>query len=108
MAVDNVFTSMESAGKTLVNDTSMAASVMVAHKYGQDAGQAVRGVGDSVHNAALVYIDVRGVSRRALIKSAGKGAVFGHKQQPGSAAGGSGRASPAASPSLPSAAPPKN
>lgn len=103
MAVDNVFTSMEQAGKTLVNDTSMAASVMAAHKYGPEAGQAVRGVGDSVHNAALVYIDVRGVSRRALIKSAGKGAAFGRKQPT------SGTASPAAaSPSISTAVPPKN
>lgn len=101
MAADNVFTSVEQAGKTLINDTSMATSVMVAHKYGQDAGQAVRGVGDSVHNAALVYIDVRGISRRALIKSAGKGALFGNKQS------GSGSPSLNASPTPPPALPPK-
>ncbi|TIB31082.1 hypothetical protein E3P86_03387 [Wallemia ichthyophaga] len=97
-AVDNVFTSVEEASRTFVSDASMAGSVMAAHKYGPDAGKAVRGVGDSVHNAAIVYIDVKGVSRKALIKSAGKGAVFGGKQS----AAPANTADPSPSPSLPS------
>lgn len=35
-------------------------------------GDATRTVGNSARNVGLVYIDVRGVGRRALLKKAGK------------------------------------
>ena len=48
---------------------------MNRHKYGPDAGHATALLGGSVRNVAVVYIDVRGVGRRALLKSSAKGFV---------------------------------
>lgn len=45
------------------------------HKYGAEAGQATALLGGSVRNVAVVYIDVRGVGRRALLQSSAKGFV---------------------------------
>lgn len=45
------------------------------HKYGPDAGHATALIGGSVRNVAVVYIDVRGVGRRALLKSTAKGFI---------------------------------
>ncbi len=46
-----------------------------SHKYGPEAGHATALLGGSVRNVAVVYIDVRGVGRRALLKSSAKGFV---------------------------------
>ena len=46
-----------------------------SHKYGPEAGHATALLGGSVRNVAVVYIDVRGVGRRALLKSTAKGFV---------------------------------
>jgi spartin len=43
------------------------------HKYGPEAERAAQLLGGSVHNVALVYVDVRGVGRKTLIKSGKKG-----------------------------------
>ena len=52
-----------------------SASLINRHKYGPDAGHATALLGGSVRNVAVVYIDVRGVGRRALLKSSAKGFV---------------------------------
>lgn len=44
-------------------------------RYGQDMGDASRIGGQLAQNVALVYIDIRGVGRRALLKRAGKAVV---------------------------------
>ena len=46
-----------------------------SHKYGPEAGHATALLGGSVRNVAVVYIDVRGVGRKALLKSTAKGFV---------------------------------
>lgn len=46
-----------------------------SHKFGPDAGHATALLGGSVRNVAVVYIDVRGVGRRALLKGTAKGFV---------------------------------
>jgi spartin len=59
----------------LINNGTVAASTAAGHKYGAEAGQATALLGGSVRNVAVVYIDVRGVGRRALLKSSAKGFV---------------------------------
>ncbi len=46
-----------------------------SHKYGPEAAQATQLLGGSVRNVALVYVDVRGIGRQALLKSTAKGFV---------------------------------
>lgn len=48
---------------------------MIRHKYGPEAGHATALLGGSVRNVAVVYIDVRGVGRKALLKGTAKGFV---------------------------------
>jgi len=45
---------------------------MLIIRYGQEAGNISRMTGKSVTNVGLVYIDVKGVGRRALLTRAGK------------------------------------
>ncbi|KAF2150786.1 hypothetical protein K461DRAFT_259353 [Myriangium duriaei CBS 260.36] len=65
------------SGKTLLEQSASAASTVVGHKYGKEAGSVAGGLAGGVKNVGLVYIDVTGVTRRALVKSVAKGMVVG-------------------------------
>ncbi|WVF71404.1 hypothetical protein IAT40_006208 [Kwoniella sp. CBS 6097] len=75
LAGEVVLTSLEATAHDLINNGTIAASSAAGHKYGPDAGQATALVGGSVKNVAVVYIDVAGVGRRAILKSTAKGVV---------------------------------
>lgn len=75
IAIDAVLTATETAANRLVESGTAAASSAVGHKYGEDAAQATALVGGTVRNVVLVYIDIRGVGRRSLLKRVTKGYV---------------------------------
>ncbi|KAK3319370.1 senescence-associated protein-domain-containing protein [Apodospora peruviana] len=77
MAFSTVMDGVEQAGRHLLASTSDAASTVVEHKWGPEAGDLSRNIGGGVKNVGLVYIDVTGVSRRAILKSVAKGMVVG-------------------------------
>ncbi|KAK3390271.1 senescence-associated protein-domain-containing protein [Podospora didyma] len=77
MAFSTVMDGVEEAGRHLLSSTSEAATTVVEHKWGPEAGDVSRSIGGGVKNVGLVYIDVTGVSRRAVLKSVAKGMVVG-------------------------------
>lgn len=77
MAFSTVADGLEQAGRTLLESTSNAATTVVGHKWGPEAGDVTRSLGGGMKNVGLVYIDVTGVSRRAILKSVAKGMVVG-------------------------------
>ncbi|KAL7925666.1 senescence-associated domain-containing protein [Trichoderma austrokoningii] len=77
MAFNTVVDGMEHAGKTLLSGTTSSVSTMVGHRWGPEAGEMSRNLGGGFKNVGLVYIDVTGVSRRAILKSVAKGMVVG-------------------------------
>jgi spartin len=56
---------------------SQAASAVIGHRYGDEAGAVAHNLTGGIKNVGLVYIDATGVSRRALLKSVAKGMVVG-------------------------------
>ncbi|KAK2614284.1 hypothetical protein N8I77_001129 [Diaporthe amygdali] len=77
MAFSTVADGIEQAGRTLLESSSNAATTVVGHRWGPEAGELSRSLGGGVKNVGLVYIDVTGVSRRAILKSVAKGMVVG-------------------------------
>jgi len=65
------------SGKHLLTSSGGAATAVVGYRYGDDARKVASELTRSVTNVGLVYIDVTGVSRRAVIKSVAKGMVVG-------------------------------
>jgi len=65
------------SGKALLEQGGAAATTVVGHRYGEEAGSITSSLAGGVKNVGLVYIDVTGVSRRAVIKSVAKGMVVG-------------------------------
>ena len=80
-STDLLLTTIEHSAYHLISNGTQNASRAMGHKYGPDASQAAFQVGDSARNVSMVYIDVRGVGRRALLRKAGRRIVFGSKRQ---------------------------
>lgn len=77
MAFSTIADGIDQAGRQLLASTSTAATTVVGHKYGPEAGEISRSIGGGFKNVGLVYIDAAGVSRKAIIKSVAKGMVVG-------------------------------
>lgn len=75
LSTDMLLSTIENSASTLASTGMSSLSTTLGHKYGADAGEATKLVGEAVRNVGLVYVDVRGVGRKALIKGAGKGYV---------------------------------
>ena len=77
IAFSTIADGIDQAGRNLLGSGSVAATTVVSHKYGKEAGNVAQGLAGGVKNVGLVYIDAMGVSRRAVIKSVAKGMVVG-------------------------------
>ncbi|KAI5868593.1 senescence-associated protein-domain-containing protein [Durotheca rogersii] len=77
MAFTTVADGIDHATRNLLTSASSSATNMVTHRWGSEAGELSKHLGGSVKNVGLVYIDVTGVSRKAIIKAVGKGMVVG-------------------------------
>ncbi|KAI9684141.1 MAG: hypothetical protein M1829_003411 [Trizodia sp. TS-e1964] len=77
MAFSTIADGIDQAGRNLLASGSTAASTIVGHRYGPEAGEVAKGVTGGFQNVGLVYIDAAGVSRRAIVKSVAKGMVVG-------------------------------
>ncbi|RFU28261.1 hypothetical protein B7463_g8085, partial [Scytalidium lignicola] len=77
MAFSTIADGIDQASRHLLTSTSTAATTVVGHKWGPEAGAISKSLGGGVKNVGLVYIDATGVSRRAIIKSVAKGMVVG-------------------------------
>lgn len=47
------------------------------HKYGPEAAESSLLMAGTARNVGLVYVDMKGIGRRALLRKAGKGYVTG-------------------------------
>ena len=76
IAFETIADSIDTSAKQLLDTSSSAATNVVRHKYGEQAADISNSLGSAVRNVGLVYVDARGVTRKALIKGALKGMVF--------------------------------
>lgn len=72
-----ILSALSESSTRLVDAGGNALSNAVAHKYGEHAGDNVRMAAGTVRNVALVYVDVRGFGRRAIVKKVARGYVKG-------------------------------
>jgi spartin len=75
IAFSTVADGIATSGKHLLTSSGAAATTVVGHRWGPDAGAITAELAGGVKNVGLVYIDVTGVSRRAIIKATAKGMV---------------------------------
>jgi spartin len=77
MAFSTVADGIDQAARNLLTSSSTAATTVVGHRFGPEAGEISRALSGGFKNVGLVYIDAAGVSRRAIVKSVAKGMVVG-------------------------------
>ena len=80
-SADLLFTTVELSAQHLISSGTQSFSRAMEHKYGPEASRAALQMGESMRNVSVVYIDVRGVGRCALLRKAGKRTVFSSKRQ---------------------------
>ncbi|KAL2820734.1 senescence-associated protein-domain-containing protein [Aspergillus granulosus] len=68
---------IEQGARNVLTSGSAAATTMIGHRYGSEAGTVASNLTGGIKNVGLVYIDASGVSRKAVLKSVAKGMVVG-------------------------------
>lgn len=77
IAFTTLMDGIEEGARTVLNSGSTAASTVISHRYGPDAGSVASDLTRGFRNVGLVYIDAAGVSRKAVLKSVARGMVVG-------------------------------
>ncbi|KAJ3813623.1 hypothetical protein F5876DRAFT_73732 [Lentinula aff. lateritia] len=72
LSADLILSTLDQSVKQLIDVGGRSATRVVGHQYGSEAAQNTALIAGTVRNVALVYIDMRGVGRKALIKRVGK------------------------------------
>jgi spartin len=72
-----ILASIEASAVRLVDAGGAAVSAAVTHKYGTTAGENAALAGRTARNIVLVYVDVRGLGRRVIVKRMAKTWVRG-------------------------------
>jgi len=72
ISADLILSTFDDSTKQILNVGSQELNAVVAHKYGPEAANTVSLLTGTATNVAIVYIDMRGIGRRALIKRVGK------------------------------------
>jgi len=77
---------IDASAVRLVEAGGDAISAAVTHKYGTTAGENASLAGRAARNIVLVYVDVRGLGRRVIVKRVAKqwvkGRIASARQEP--------------------------
>jgi len=72
LSADLILGTMEESARRILDTGSDELTKVVGHKRGQEAGENAALATGAARNIALVYIDMRGIGRRAIIRKTGK------------------------------------
>ncbi|KAF9650914.1 hypothetical protein BDM02DRAFT_3140314 [Thelephora ganbajun] len=71
LSADLVFSTIEESIKRIIDTGGEEITRVVTHKCGEESGQNAALATGTARNVVLVYIDMRGIGRRAIIRKAG-------------------------------------
>ncbi|KAJ7118870.1 hypothetical protein C8R44DRAFT_878405 [Mycena epipterygia] len=77
LSADLILSTLDNSTRRLFDSGTENLGAVVGHKYGAEAGESSVLMAGTARNVALVYIDMRGIGRRALLKRVGKEFVKG-------------------------------
>ncbi|KAJ7043004.1 hypothetical protein C8F04DRAFT_1073345 [Mycena alexandri] len=77
LSADLILSTIDNSTRRLLESGSENLGTVVGHKYGPEAGESSVLIAGTARNVALVYIDLRGIGRKALLRRAGKEFVKG-------------------------------
>ncbi|KAK0224994.1 hypothetical protein EDD85DRAFT_217063 [Armillaria nabsnona] len=77
LSADLILSTLDNSTKRILDVGTSRLGAVVGHKYGEDAGQSSQLMAGTAKNCALVYVDLRGMGRKAILKTAGKEFIKG-------------------------------
>lgn len=77
VGLNTVLEGIGEATKTVMSESTSAATRVASHKLGPDVGEMATSLGGGLRNVGLVYVGVTGIPRRAVITSVAKGMIVG-------------------------------
>ncbi|KAJ7771522.1 hypothetical protein B0H16DRAFT_1305641 [Mycena metata] len=77
LSADLIWSTIDNSTRRLLDSGSENLGTVVGHKYGAEAAESSVLMAGTARNVALVYIDLRGIGRKALLRRAGKEFVKG-------------------------------
>jgi spartin len=72
ISADLILSTIDHSTRQLINAGTQQVGKIVDHKYGPEAAESSVLMANTARNAGLVYVDMRGIGRRALLKRAGR------------------------------------
>ncbi|KAJ7778669.1 hypothetical protein DFH07DRAFT_901341 [Mycena maculata] len=77
LSADLILSTIDNSTRRLLDSGTDNIGTVVGHKYGAEAGESSVLLAGTARNVGLVYIDMRGIGRRALLRRVGKEFVKG-------------------------------
>ncbi|KAF8191523.1 hypothetical protein K438DRAFT_1591332 [Mycena galopus ATCC 62051] len=77
LSADLIWSTIDNSTQRILDSGTQNLGTVVGHKYGPEAAESSLLIAGTAQNLALVYIDMRGIGRRALLRRAGKEFVKG-------------------------------
>lgn len=72
ISADLILSTIDHSTRRVLDTGTDQVGKVMTHKYGAEAGESSTLMANTARNVALVYVDVKGIGRRALLKRAGR------------------------------------
>ncbi|EAU88380.1 hypothetical protein CC1G_05146 [Coprinopsis cinerea okayama7 len=72
ISADLILSTIDHSTRQLLDTGTAQLGKVMHHKYGEEAAESSTMIANTARNVGLVYVDMRGIGRRALLKRAGK------------------------------------
>lgn len=72
ISADLILSTIDHSTRQLIDTGTSQFGKVMYHKYGEEAAESSTLIANSARNVGLVYVDMRGIGRRALLKRVGK------------------------------------
>ncbi|KAJ3539237.1 hypothetical protein NMY22_g4826 [Coprinellus aureogranulatus] len=98
ISADLILSTIDDSTRKILDAGTQQVGKVMHHKYGEEAAHSSMMMANTARNVGLVYVDMRGVGRRALLKRAGKNFIkarFSSNEIPVAQPAASGAATPA-------------
>ncbi|KAF5095534.1 hypothetical protein D0Z00_003109 [Geotrichum galactomycetum] len=77
IAFSTVMDGIDTSTQTVIQGATSSSTRMIGHSYGKEAESLSADFGRSLKNCTMIYVDARGISRKAIVKGFGMGAIKG-------------------------------
>lgn len=77
IAFSTVMDGIDESAQTVLQGATSSSTRMIGHSYGKEAENVSAEFGRSLKNCTMIYVDARGISRKAIVRGFGMGAIKG-------------------------------